>query len=30
MADAMICATALHYQAPLVTSDANLPGVTLV
>jgi predicted nucleic acid-binding protein len=33
MADAIIYATALHYKAPLVTSDAhfaNLPGVTLV
>lgn len=33
MADAIIYATALHYKAPLITSDAhfaNLPGVTLV
>ena len=33
MADAIIYATALHYNAPLITSDAhfaNLPGVTLV
>lgn len=33
MADAIIYATALHYNVPLITSDAhfaNLPGVTLV